>query len=462
MLFKIFLTFWLTLAAIVAGQEALSMIAQRDEQAAMNDARAIIADAQTVADAYARGGVPAARETSLAFERTRGARVDLLDRQRRSVFGYEVRPALLAVARLADRAVAEGLNRSVVNLGEHAAAKQVAAPNGERLTLAVDLPGHGVARAATGWSQSPLARYATVIILGGVICFAVARHFSHPLVRLADAANALADGRLQTRVGERVTRRHDEVGRLARDFDRMAGRIEALVAGQRRMLGDVSHELRSPLARLTVASGLARKIATADTVEYFDRIDIEAARLDHLIEQLLTLARIESAVDDELRGTVNLTELVQEVVSDGNFEARASGKQVTLVEADEAVLRGRPDLLRSALENIVRNAIRYTGQGTAVEVALRRSMNGSPRATLSVHDRGPGVPETQVSDMFRRFWRAEGPPEHVRSVQTASDGGAGLGLAIADSVVRLHGGTIGAANAPAGGLMVTIDLPLSV
>jgi signal transduction histidine kinase len=459
MLFKIFLTFWLTLAAIAAGQEVLSMIAQRDEQAAMNDARAIVTDAQTVVDAYARGGVRAARETSSAVERARGARVDLLDRERQSLLGYAVRPAMLAVARLSDRAMAEGLNKAVVNLGEHAAAKQVVTPNGERLTLAVDLPGHGVARAASGWAQSALARYATVIVVGGVICFAVARHFSRPLVRLADAANALADGRLQTRVGERVTRRHDEVGHLARDFDRMAGRIEALVAGQRRMLGDVSHELRSPLARLTVASGLARKSAPADAVEYFDRIDIEAARLDHLIEQLLTLARIESAVDDELRANVNLTELVQEVVSDGNFEARASGKQVSLVEADPAVLRGRPDLLRSAFENIVRNAIRYTRQGTAVEVALRRSVNGSaPRATLSVRDLGPGVPETHVSDMFRRFWRAEGPLERVRA-QTGSDG-AGLGLAIADSVVRLHGGTIGAANAPTGGLLVTIDLPV--
>jgi two-component system sensor histidine kinase CpxA len=450
MLFKIFLTFWLTIAAIAAGQEVLSLIAQRDEEAAMNDARAVVADAQVVVDAYSNGGVPAAREASSRFERTRHARVNLLDRDRRSLLGYEVRPAILAVARLADRAMAEGLNKGVVNLGEHAAAKQIMTSRGERLTMAVDLPGHGVARAATGWAQSAVARYATVILVGGVICFAIARHFSRPLVKLAGAANALADGRLQVRVGSAVARRRDEVGHLARDFDRMADRIEALVAGQRRMLGDVSHELRSPLTRLRVASGLARRNAEADAAEYFDRIDAEAARLDRLIEQLLTLARIESSVDDELRGPVNLTELVQEVVSDGDFEARASSKQVTLIAMDPAILHGRKDLLRSAIENIVRNAIRYTRPGTAVEVAVRRAMGDrAGSATLSVRDHGQGVADEQVQDMFRRFWRAEG--RH----------GAGLGLAIADSVVRLHGGTIAAANAPSGGLLVTIDLPVT-
>jgi len=450
MLFKIFLTFWLAIAALAAGQEVLSLIAQRDEQAALNDARVILADAQVVVDAYSKSGVPAAREAASGFERTRHARVNLLDRERRSLLGYEVRPAMIAVARLADRALAEGLNKGVVNLGEHAAAKQVVAARGEQLTLAVDLPGHGVARAAAGWAQSAVARYATVILVGGVICFAIARHFSRPLVKLAGAANALADGRLQVRVGSGVARRRDEVGHLARDFDRMADRVEALVAGQRRMLGDVSHELRSPLTRLRVASGLARRNAPPDAAEYFDRIDTEAARLDRLIEQLLTLARIESSVDDELRGGVNLTELVQEVVSDGDFEARATGRRVTLLAADPAVLHGRADLLRSAVENIVRNAIHYTRSGTAIEVALEGEVRDRAGwATLSVRDYGPGVADEQVQDMFRRFWRAEG--RH----------GAGLGLAIADSVVRLHGGTIGAANAQSGGLLVTIDLPVT-
>jgi signal transduction histidine kinase len=221
------------------------------------------------------------------------------------------------------------------------------------------------------------------------------------------------------------------------------------------MLGDVSHELRSPLARLTVAAGLARRDATPAASEYFDRIDMESARLDRMIEQLLTLARIESGVDDELRGVVTLTEVVEQVVGDGDFEACAAGKRVTLLAADEAVLQGRADLLRSAIENIVRNAIRYTPAGSAVDVQLRTSGNGSAaRARLSVRDRGPGLPEAAVADMFRRFWRADGTGGQASE-------GAGLGLAIADSVVRIHGGTIGAVNAEGGGLLVTIDLPVT-
>jgi len=458
MLFKIFLTFWLTLAAIAAGQQILAIATSENEKAVLAHARSLVTDAQAVVDAYARAGVPAAREASAKIERDRGASVDLLTRDRQSLLGHDLRPAVVAYARLADRAAAEGSPLAPVNLGERVATKQVTTPSGERLTLVVELPRNAVSRVV--WTYSPMVQLAGAVLIGGLLCFGLARHFSRPLATLAGAANALADGRLQTRVGRRVARRHDEVGRLARDFDRMAERIEALVAGQRRMLGDVSHELRSPLARLTVAAGLARKGAAPDAVEYFDRIDTETARLDRLIEQLLTLARIESAVDDELRGDVNLTELVQEVVSDGDFEARASAKRVTLVASDTAVLRGRADLLRSAIENIVRNAIRYTRPGSAVELALRRSADDrGGRATLSVRDDGPGVPDEHVAEMFRRFWRAE---DRTGTCHDASGptNGSGLGLAIADSVVRLHGGTIGAVNAPSGGLLVTIDLPL--
>jgi two-component system sensor histidine kinase CpxA len=455
MLFKVFLTFWLALAVLAAGQEIISVLAQNDEQAAINDARQDIADAQRVVDAYARAGVAAAREAAGPIERQRGVTIDLLDANRRSLLGHEVRPAVIAYARLADRAVSEGLTKSVVNIGEHVAARQSTLASGERLTLVVELPGHGVARAASGWALSPFVRYAAVLLVGGLLCFALARHFSRPLVTLATTANALAEGNLHARAGTRVSRRHDEIGRLARDFDRMADRIEALVAGQRRMLGDVSHELRSPLTRLVVAARLARKESYGDASEYFDRIDKETARLDRLIEQLLTLARIESGVDDELQGPINLTELVQEVVGDGDFEARAAGKRVTLIAADSVRLSGRGDLLRAAVENIVRNAIRYTPSGSSVEVELRRNGRDSrPHARLIVRDHGPGVDPASAGDIFRRFWRAD-----VAAPNTTD--GAGLGLAIADSVVRVHDGTIDAANADAGGLVVTINLPVT-
>lgn len=201
---------------------------------------------------------------------------------------------------------------------------------------------------------------------------------------------------------------------------------------------------------MTVAAGLAKKRASVESIEYFDRIDREAARLDHLIEQLLTLARIDRALDDELRGPVNFTEVVHEVVAEGEFEARAIGRSVALVTADQVVLQGRADLLRSAVENIVRNGIRFTAPQTAVDVTLRMTDGATRWAQLTVRDHGPGVPSEVLNDLFKRFWRGNGP---------AADG-SGLGLAIAESVVNVHGGAIAAANAPDGGLVVTIDLPV--
>ena len=454
MLLKIFLTFWLTLALLAAGQELVSVIAHNDEQRGIGEVRPLLDDARGVVEAYEAGGVAAARVAADAYKTRHGLSVDLLGADRRSLLGQPLRPAVVDAAAGARRLAESGIRRAAFNLSEGVAAQEVATARGERLTMIVGLPRRSVPTVARRLTLSDPFRLASVLLVGGVLCFALARHLSRPLLRVARAANALADGRLQTRVGGGVAARHDEVGHLARDFDRMAERIETLVAGQRRMLGDVSHELRSPLARLTVAAGLARRDAPASAGEYFDRIETETVRLDRLIEQLLTLARIESGVDDHLRGPVNLTELVQAVVSDGDFEARAAGRSVSLDAADEIVLHGRSDLLRSAVENVVRNAIRYTPAGSAVEVRLQRDGHGSAaRARLSVRDRGPGVPEAAVRDMFRRFWR-DGEAD-------AQSEGAGLGLAIADSVVRLHGGSIEAINDRGGGLLVTIDLPIA-
>jgi two-component system sensor histidine kinase CpxA len=295
-------------------------------------------------------------------------------------------------------------------------------------------------------------RLAVVLTIGGVVCFVVARHLTKPIVSVSRAANALADGRLQTRVGAAEAKRHDELGALARDFDRMAERIEALVGGQRRLLGDVSHELRSPLARMTVALSLARQRATPAAGEYFDRIDQETGRLDRLIEQLLTLARIETGADAEPRGDFDLAGIVQDVVGDGDFEARASGRRVELVRCAAASIAGMPELMRSAIENVVRNAIRHTASGTAVDVSLDVDEQASARVT--VRDRGRGVDEGMAADMFRPFWRAPGSDE-------AASEGAGLGLAITDRIVAMHHGRVRATNANGSGLVVTIELPLA-
>jgi two-component system sensor histidine kinase CpxA len=282
-------------------------------------------------------------------------------------------------------------------------------------------------------------------LTGSVFCYVVSRYLTGPLAKLGAAAANIADGRLDTRTDPALRERLDEIADLARNFDRMAERIEALVTGQRRLLGDVSHELRSPLARLIVALSLVKQGASQEeTAENLERIGAEARRLDALIGQLLTLTRIDSGVDRGSPVPFDLANLVQEVASDGDFEARACGRSVIVTAAAACTISGFEELLRSAVENVVRNAIRHTADGTAVEISLEVA---GPRATLRVRDHGSGVRDSVLAEIFLPFRRAGGNSD-----------GAGLGLAIAERAVAVHRGTIRAKNAADGGLIVEIDV----
>jgi two-component system sensor histidine kinase CpxA len=287
-----------------------------------------------------------------------------------------------------------------------------------------------------------------VYSLAGVIfCYFISRYVTRPLNKLGEAAAKIAEGRLDTRVDPSLLRRRDEVADLARNFDRMAERIEALITGQRKLLGDVSHELRSPLSRLMVALTLVKQGPAEEVAENLERIGLEARRLDTLIGQLLTLTRIDSGVDRGSPVSFDLTSLVQEVANDGDFEARARNAGVAIKQADVCTVTGYEDLLRSAVENVVRNGIRHTRDATTVEISLQAI---SGRALLRVRDYGPGVPEDMMSAIFLPF----------RRVPNDNSSGAGLGLAIAERAVSIHKGAISAMNAPGGGLIIEIDLPL--
>jgi two-component system sensor histidine kinase CpxA len=246
---------------------------------------------------------------------------------------------------------------------------------------------------------------------------------------------------------------------LMRDFDRMAERLENLVNAQSRLLTDISHELRSPLARLNVALELARQRSGIEARSALDRIDRETNRLNQLIQRLLTIARLEAGDESIEKIPVHLEQIVHEIAKDAAFEAQSRGCRVEATVVDDCVVVGNPGLLHSAIENVVRNAIRYTHDGTSVEVRLERGVGqqnggGSPEAVVCVADSGPGVPEDALDKLFRPFYRID----DARGRQT---GGVGLGLAITDRAVRLHGGTIRVSNRPQGGLMVEIRLPLA-
>jgi two-component system sensor histidine kinase CpxA len=300
-----------------------------------------------------------------------------------------------------------------------------------------------------GWRQFervPLHDFGVFLAAGVIFCYLISSYLTRPLHRLGEAAANIAEGRLETRVDSSLKNRRDEIAALARNFDVMAERIEALVTGQRRLLGDVSHELRSPLARLIVALGLVKRGPAEEVAENLDRIGVEVRRLDTLIGQLLILTRIDSGTEHGSRARFDLTNLVQEVANDADFEARARNRRVVVKASDACMIEGFEELLRSAVENVIRNAVRYTAEGTTVEVGLQ---NGTSEVVLAVRDHGPGVPEEMLAEIFLPF----------RRIAEENHEGAGLGLAIAQRAVRVHGGTIRAVNASVGsGLIVEIKL----
>jgi two-component system, OmpR family, sensor histidine kinase CpxA len=305
-------------------------------------------------------------------------------------------------------------------------------------------------------SDQLVLRLVAAVVVAGLGCYALAYYLVLPVMRLREASRRLAAGDLTARAGARLQSRRDEFGDLGRDFDDMAERLEAFLVTERRLLRDISHELRSPLARLGVALGLARQASGPDAAFALDRIEIESERLNELIGRLLTLARLQGGEKPFRRSDVDLETLVRGVVADAAFEVREKDRAIRIQEAHEVTVSGDESLLRSAVENVVRNAVRHTASGTEVEVRLTTDAEADRQvAVVEVTDHGPGVADDVLAEIFRPFYRVDDARDRV-------SGGAGLGLAIADGAVRLHDGTIEAANAPGGGLRVTIRLPVTV
>jgi two-component system sensor histidine kinase CpxA len=292
-----------------------------------------------------------------------------------------------------------------------------------------------------------------VALTAGLLCYALASYLSKPVKRLNQATRQLAQGDLNVRVSATMSQRQDELADLARNFDVMAARIQALMGAQRALLSNVSHELRSPLARLNVALGLARQRSGPEAGAALDRIERESEILNTLIGQLLELSRLESGPVGGAMTRVDLAGIVREVAADAEFEALSRNRKVSVKVEEPCEIVGVADVLRSALENIVRNAVTYTAENTEVEVVLSRRNDGDPVAVLSVRDHGPGVPESALKDLFRPFYRVDNGGQRQAN-------GTGLGMAIAEHAVRAHKGRVTAANAAEGGLIVEAVFPL--
>jgi two-component system sensor histidine kinase CpxA len=446
---KIFIWFWLAMIIInVVLFAAFALTRPTPTRRSFRDLAQTGPNAQKAAEVYEQSGPAALSATLQAIEKAGGASATFFNEAGTELSG---RPVPAKAQELSTRATE---TRDIeFNFDEGTlVARPVVSANGQLYIYVA----HITRPPFQPSLQSLGMRLLVILVIGGIFCYWLARYLATPLFKLRTTTNQLAEGNLGARVSTKLAKRRDEVGQLGRDFNAMAERLEGMVKAQQRLLGDISHELRSPLARLGVALGLARQRSGAEASGALDRIERESDNLNEMISQLLALTRLESGTDGRKRTEVDLTALVREVAHDADYEARSVNRSVQVVSSDNCSINGVEELLRSAVENVVRNAVRYTPEGTAVEVALRKQ-NGNRNnfAVISVRDRGKGVPEEALEKIFRPFYRTE----DARDRQ--SGGGTGLGLAITERAVRMHGGSVQAMNAADGGLSIEMRLALN-
>jgi two-component system sensor histidine kinase CpxA len=465
---RIFVLFWIAMALIVGGSIAVTFTVAAREYESRELQRRPAAIAIQASEVLGKGGVAALKKWLSANEHSIADR-DLY------IIGPDGQDIL--GRRLSDSAARrlEYFNRESMsepdseaspslpppplppppprNFRPQRAAPQIVGPDGSTYTVLL-VPRRPSIFGALSLPGISLMILCIALVVSAFASWWLAQHLSAPIRRIQEGARALASENLDARGGAslRVSAgfedRKDELAVLARDFDAMADGLIANRAAVTRLLRDISHELRSPLARMRLAVGLARR-PTADSERQLDRLEREIERLDDLIGQVLKLARLNGTDAPIEREPVDVDEMIEEIVHDANFEGAAKGCTISVEGSAGQTVNGNRELLRSAIENVLRNAVRYSPPGAPVEVAVERSDAG---LAVSIRDRGPGVPAADLERIFEPFFR-------VAESRDRDSGGEGIGLAITSQVMRAHGGSATAGNRPAGGLEVRLGLP---
>jgi two-component system sensor histidine kinase CpxA len=467
--FKIFLWFVMVTVTVIAGTFAMGeLMRPHPEHLPLRRQLGPILNevARNSADTYERGGQPALAEYLARIRREFDVRGFLFNPELEELSGQRMPSQASGLARkIFENDLQEISSEEPMPLN----ARPTTSQSGKPYVLVAEV----LPRMPPGYGYHPIIHLLGVALVGALFCYWLARHLTSPVAKLSAATRQLARGNLAVRVSPSMGNRHDELAALGADFDLMAEKIESLINSQRRLLGDISHELRSPLTRLNVALELARQRSGPEAESALERIQREAENLNDMIGQLLTLTRLESGAETLPQAEFDLSQLVRGVTDDADFEARSRNRSVTVTTVKRLPIKATEHLLRRAVENVVRNAVHYTAENTAVDVALRvesgepcsgPDATGADRrepgekpsgqcAVITVRDHGPGVPDNALQEIFRPFYR-------VDDARDREAGGVGLGLAIAERAIRLHGGAVRAANASDGGLMVTITIPL--
>ena len=447
LLVRIFLSFWLIIGVTIG----IAAVAGFYYSERLREAMDNFDHGDTMLEASAalekNGGAGLVRWLK-DFPRTRGITVYILDEERRDLLdralpGNIVR--LMSRHRLHLRPE-RGDRHEPPNLRRARPLSQLVSADGQVFTLIVMPTRHPPAYFGRRVHGSVL--FIVALIVSGIMSYLLARAIANPIRKLRDATVSLAEGNLDARVGASMAERRYELGMLARDFDSMADKLARAAAQQTELSQNISHELRSPLARMRVALELAKR--EAGELSEFDRINSEAERLDELIGQILSYTRMDSSPQTEA-AEIDVGDLIKEVVDNVNYECKSDGIEGVTVQASfesSALIHGYADALISAIENILRNAVRHSPPGGAVEVQLSRD---DTDARITIRDQGKGVDDADLPRLFEPFYRTK----------DAANTGTGLGLAIADRAIRLNRGRITAENLKVGGLQVVIELPVA-
>ena len=453
---RIFLAFWAVLAIILVGTVtvAVNATAHRTDRPWIQRSQFYAQAAR----AFESGGAPALESWLRSLPAEPFSRTFVVGPDGREMLG---RPLPRTLSASADSATGTS--------ARPAAPAAAIAPIGGALVLMA--PGGGAYHVVVGPVRDsprlfgelelpgvPVEILVIALAASAGVCYLLARYLAAPVDRLRLAIRRMAAGDLEVRVLPALRGRQDDLGLLAADLDTMAQRLRQLLEAKQQLLRDVSHELRSPLTRLQLALSLARR-EHGNPDRYLLRIACEADRLEQLIARTLKLVRLERPANAliEQRG-VELGELLRNIAADVAIEADARGCLVNVQAPERPPVSGDPELLRSAFENVIRNAVRFSPAGAVVVVSARRVAQRETGDTveIAVHDSGPGVPEKDLGLIFEPFYRVDTAREHQGAA------GEGLGLAIAARALAVHGGAIRAHNMPGGGLAVVVTLPLIV
>lgn len=286
------------------------------------------------------------------------------------------------------------------------------------------------------------------IIISGIICYLLSIYVTKPLRILSNAAERLGKGNLNTRVGHFFGHKKDEINNLSNEFNHMAERLEKIIHSKQRLLQDVSHELRSPLARMHIALELLKQKNRDLEQPELKRIELEANRINDLIAEIIAFVRMEQPSDMLQIENINLTDLIKNIVNNANYECQ-NPKRVLFTHSKSVFIRADKRFIDRAIENIIRNALYYSPKDSIITVTLKQTIEN---VVISISDQGPGIPNEQLEEIFNPFYR-------VDTAREKTSGGYGLGLSIAKQAIALHHGTIKAKNLKHGGLVLSIYLP---